>query len=412
VEKMVTILTLPHKFYLEQQHRVERDSRVSDRIKAVLLANDGWTQKQIAQALRVHETTIWSHLNDYSYERNLYSNGGGSSSKLDETQTQEIIAHLEKNTYPSTKEIIAYVESKYGVSYTQQGMYDWLTDHKFSYKKPKGIPAKCDEQRQEAFITKYEELKSNLKPREIIVFIDSVHPTSATKITYGWIKTGVEKLIATTAGHGRMNLTGAINLKTMSILTREYETINGSSTVDFLRAIEVANPTATKIHIIADGGKAHTAKEVQLFLSESNAVNRLYLEETYAIELPSNSVKLAKKIITQLHEVLSKEPSLFKDSSILNMDNLSAKSLLSALRDVPPHPKIIMHPLPPYSPNLNPIERVWKVVNERVRNNVVFKTCAEFKTKIHEFYNLTWDTISSELRDRINDNFQRVKPVI
>ena len=34
------------------------------------------------------------------------------------------------------------------------------------------------------------------------------------------------------------------------------------------------------------------------------------------------------------------------------------------------------------------------------------------KTKIHEFYNLTWDTISSELRSIINDNFQTLKPVI
>ena len=71
-----------------------------------------------------------------------------------------------------------------------------------------------------------------------------------------------------------------------------------------------------------------------------------------------------------------------------------------------------MHTLPPYSPNLNPIERVWKVTNERVRNNVVFKTCAEFKYKIHKFFNSTWDTISSELTDRINDNFQKLKPLV
>ncbi|MDP6597465.1 MAG: transposase [Candidatus Poribacteria bacterium] len=30
--------------------------------------------------------------------------------------------------------------------------------------------------------------------------------------------------------------------------------------------------------------------------------------------------------------------------------------------------------LPPDSPNLNPIERLWKVRNERVRNNIDFQT--------------------------------------
>ena len=326
-------------------------------------------------------------------------------------KTQELIEHLEKNTYPSTKEIIVYIEAKYRIKYTQQGMYDWLKNHKFSHKKPKGTPAKVNEQRQEEFIKKYEDLKDNLEPDEIIVFMDSVHPTSATKITHGWIRTGVEKLIATTAGHGRINLTGAINLDNMSIVTHEYEAINGSSTVDFLKLIEKSNPFASKIHVIADGGKAHVANDVKLFLSESNAVNRLHLEESYKIQLPANSVKLSKKMISELRTVLSKEPSLFKNPSILDMNKLTAKSLLSALRDVPPHPKLIMHSLPPYSPNLNPIERVWKVANERIRNNVVFKTCSEFKNKIHEFFNLTWDKISSELRGRINDNFQKLKPV-
>jgi transposase len=405
-------LTEAQRFYLKQQHNVERDSRVSDRIKAVLLADKGWTQKQIAAALLIHETTVWSHLNDYLYERNLYPDGGGSSSKLNESQTQELIAHLEKNTYPSTKEVIDYVQKAYNVGYSQQGMHDWLMRNSFSYKKPKGTPGKYDALKQEKFREKYEDLKTNLHPGEIIVFMDSVHPTSATKITYGWIKTGVEKIIATTAGHGRINLTGALNLSTMSIFTREYETINSSSTVDFLKQLEAANPLATKIHIIADGGKAHTGNEVRLFLSESMAVNRLYLAETYGVELPNNSIKLSKKVKLQLSEILFKEPSLFKDAEILNIEKLTAKSLLLALRDVTPHPKLIMHTLPPYSPNLNPIERVWKVANEQIRNNIVFKTCAEFKTKIYEFYNLTWDAISSGLRSRINDNFQTLKPVI
>ena len=35
--------------------------------------------------------------------------------------------------------------------------------------------------------------------------------------------------------------------------------------------------------------------------------------------------------------------------------------------------------LPPYSPNLNLIERLWKVMNEHVRNNVYFKSAKYFK---------------------------------
>ena len=49
-------LTIKEKEELESRHSKERDGRVRDRIKAVLLNAEGWTQKQIAQALRIRLT--------------------------------------------------------------------------------------------------------------------------------------------------------------------------------------------------------------------------------------------------------------------------------------------------------------------------------------------------------------------
>ena len=405
-------LTTEQKIHLERQHRAERDSRICDRIKAVLLNDRGWTYKQIAQALLIHETTVWAHLNDYLQDEKLKPSNGGSKSKLDEQQTEELIVHLEQNTYPSTKEIIAYITLTYKVSYTQQGMHDWLILHRFSYKKPKGTPAKFSAELQAAFIEKYIELKATLNPNELILFMDSVHPTQETKITSGWIRTGVEKLIATVASRKRINLTGAIDLTTMSVLTREYETINGGTTVDFLKAVETANPTATKIHMIADGGSAHTSHEVALFLRHPNAVNRDYLKKAYDIDLPGNTAVLTKKMKMELALILEKEGLFFEDKQILDAEKLTAGQLLNSLKAPPPHPKFMMHILLPYSPNLNPIERLWKVMNELSRNNQVFKTFHEFKEKIRTFFSEEWDMISDGFRTRINDNFQTLKPVI
>lgn len=39
---------------------------------------------------------------------------------------------------------------------------------------------------------------------------------------------------------------------------------------------------------------------------------------------------------------------------------------------------IELHNLPSYSPNLNLIDRLWKVMNEYLRNNFYFKTKREF----------------------------------
>ncbi len=63
---------------LELMHDTTRDGRVHDRIKAVLLASEGW----IAQALRIHESTVSRHLKDYCSEEKLAPENGGSESWL------------------------------------------------------------------------------------------------------------------------------------------------------------------------------------------------------------------------------------------------------------------------------------------------------------------------------------------
>jgi len=99
---------------------------VRDRIKAVLLKSEGWTQRQIAQALRIHEETVRQHIKDWIREEKLKPQNGGSWSKLTENQTREIANHLEKNLYTKVVDICAYVDLNYKVHYTVSGMTKWL----------------------------------------------------------------------------------------------------------------------------------------------------------------------------------------------------------------------------------------------------------------------------------------------
>lgn len=55
--------------------------------------------------------------------------------------------------------------------------------------------------------------------------------------------------------------------------------------------------------------------------------------------------------------------------------------------------------LPPYSPNLNPIQRLWKVMNEKVRNNRFFKSAKDFKEAINQFFDDILPNIGHELND-------------
>ncbi len=63
------------------------------------------------------------------------------------------------------------------MAYKISGLNKWLHQHKFSYKKPKGVPHKFDEAKQAEFITYYKQLKLALSSDERLLFMDTVHPT-------------------------------------------------------------------------------------------------------------------------------------------------------------------------------------------------------------------------------------------
>jgi transposase len=73
--------------------------------------------------------------------------------------------------------------------------------------------------------------------------------------------------------------------------------------------------------------------------------------------------------------------------------------------------KIHMHFLPPYSPNLNPIERLWKWMKEKVIYNTYYLEFEDFKTSVFGFFEalarLSVDSIlGREFRKRIRDRFR------
>ena len=342
---MKKFLNASERDQLTAQHRKEKDGRTRDRIKAVLMSDSGWTFKDIAEALLLDQETISRHVKEYKEQQKLSINTGGSESKLSSDQAAEITKHLDEVTYLKVSEICIYVQEKYGIFYTVNGMTNWLKSNGFSYKKPKGTPAKADPIAQKEFIEEYEKVIKSTPDNEPVLFIDGVHPTMATKVTYGWIRTGSNKPIATTGSKIRMNIMGAINLETMRVDVKSYDRINQDSMVDYftkLREIYPKNKNP-KIHIIADQGSYNTSKK-------------------------------------------TKEAAKTEG--------------------------IILHFLPPYSPNLNPIERLWKVMNEYARNNQFFKTGREFKEKINNFFDKTWPSIADSMNSRINDNFELIKSTV
>ena len=70
--------------------------------------------------------------------------------------------------------------------------------------------------------------------------------------------------------------------------------------------------------------------------------------------------------------------------------------------------KIEIHYLPAYSPNLNPIERLWKIMREMNTHNRCYDKFDDFSRAIRKFFFEDIPKIVNVLEKRINDKFQRI----
>ena len=223
---------------LKQAHRESKkrkDIKNLDKIKAILLLNDGYTYEEIAKILLLDDSSVRRYYEIYS-EKNLMglleTNYVGRSSYLSKKQRNKLKRHLRKYIYPDAKSIIEYIKDTFNVTYTAKGIVPLLHRLGFVYKKTKRVPGKADPEAQEKFINEtYKEIKEITGKNDRIYFMDGVHPQHNSMPAYGWIQKGTIKEIKSNTGRSHLNINGAIDIESLELVHREDERINADSTI-------------------------------------------------------------------------------------------------------------------------------------------------------------------------------------
>ena len=331
-----------HRFLSKSQRKelldelsIESNRRFADRIRTILLIDEGKPLSRIAEYLFLDEGTVHNWKKRYKeggIEKLLNDHYAGRVSFLDSEQILVLESHLGEKIYSTTKEIVDLVEDLFGVRYTVGGMTSLLHRMAFSYKKPKGMPSKANSDAQRQFLRRYRGAKAHGP----VYFADSTHPMLNPILASGWIKKGQDVIVKTNSGRQRVNINGAVELSKQDVIARTCKTVNQSSMCDLLHAIRRKNPDENHLYLVLDNAPYNRAKSVQ------NLAERLKIKILY---------------------------------------------------------------LPPYSPNLNPIERLWKFMKKKVLANEYYETIAEFKKALSEFFRgirKYWP----EMETLLTDNFQ------
>jgi len=264
---------------LREAHYSCRLRKSADRIKAILLLNEGFSYEDTGRILMLDDVTIRRYEKEFEklgVDGLIECRYFGSHGMLTKMQETGLTTHLRNKTYLTVKEITVYVGKHYRKSYSVEGMTHLLHRLGFVYKKTKRIPGKLNPQKQVEFIKAYQELKNTKKKLDTIYFLDSTHPQHNSYPAYGWIFKGQTKTVKANTGRKRLNLNGALNLENLEVTVLDEQTINTDAVIKLFLALE-KKQLKGKLFLIMDNARHNRSKLLNVFLKHHKRIKPVYL---------------------------------------------------------------------------------------------------------------------------------------
>ena len=110
---------------LKKAHKAAKSKREADRIKTILLLNQGYSYEETARILLLDDSTVRTYYQEYQQgglDKLIEDYYVGKQSTLTSRQEHFLKLHLRVRTYLTTQEVAVYVKDRFGVTYSIGGM--------------------------------------------------------------------------------------------------------------------------------------------------------------------------------------------------------------------------------------------------------------------------------------------------
>lgn len=332
---------------LKKQHRYQGgDAKSADKIKAILLLDEGYSRQEVAHILLRDEDTITRWRDTYKSRNSLAAwfdeDYRGYAGKLSLEQLQAVSAYVESTVVVNAHLVQTFIADRFGIAYSLSNIHALLHRLGFTYKQSRLYPSQLDIEAQALFKEMYESAQASLKDTVTVLFVDAAHPQHNTVSTGVWVKKGQEKWIQSNTGRRHLNLNGAYNPHTQDVIIHDDTVVNAETTICLFEKIEEAYPEQDTIYLFIDNAPYY------------------------------RSQLLAEYVKTSRIELVF---------------------------------------LPPYSPNLNLIERLWKFLKKKIINTHYYPSFAEFKNAVLDFFD-NIHLYKHELKQAIGTTMRLIQPSI
>lgn len=322
---------------IEAKLKTELSNKQHNKLLAVKMVLNGFPPSKISDVFGVHANTItaWVRKADTVGIDALLkprAKTGGRTSALSKDNLKEIESIIEENNPMAygvdiwdAPRLASFIQNRYGVPCGRENARQILHKLGFSYRAPRLLPSKNREGLKEKQADFSSRMAEYLTRKEVIpVFQDEVHFRVATDIGRGWFKQGHRPTVASSATRKSKKTSGFFLPHVGELYTTDPDWFQWDQVIASFRQFAEIRPLedGKKYLIILDNASWHV-----------KAVNMINILPEYA-------------------DLREKMEFLF---------------------------------LPPYSPELNPIERVWHRLKYLKRNRE-FKNINELEAWLEKVF--------------------------
>lgn len=338
---MRDFLTEEQKTVLRQTHRSLKDKKLADRIKAIMLLNKGLTYTQISEILMLDEITL------RRYEKQYKAKGVEGLLEYHYHGGKSHLTVLEQTTLEEYLILNIHTTAQQIQGYIQR-----------SYGKTYSLNGVTKLLHRMGFTYK--------KP----------------KVVPGNVSASAQKAF----------------LNTYYALK---ETLGEKDHIYFSDATHPTHNTKPSYGWIKRGKKNDIYIKSNTGRGRINLLGALDIDDKTAVVIEEKTID-ANPVIALLNSVKKKQP---QGKVYLVVDNAKYHYARRVNNWLLHHSRFKLIFLPPYSPNLNIIERLWRFFHQKVTNNHYFESFKEFKEQSLAFFK-NLNQYKPELETLLTENLQ------
>jgi transposase len=369
---------------------------------ALLWFGEGKTISQIGKALGITAKTVLHWLQAFMHKgmawlSGLHYKGRGRKSKLTETQKKAlydmVVAGPEANGFRcavwNTAMLGELIVRKFGVSYNLNYLSDLLKKMGLSHQKAIFVSDKGDEEEYEKARKEWVEktwpgIVAEAKAKNaVILFGDEVSFAMWGSLSYTWAPKGQQPVVKTKGIRKGLKMFGAIEVKGGGFQYMESlaYTLKAKS-LKLLKAEDVPVDLISALTTLKN--QQYSTKSLFLAAIKNVADNDLVAK--YQDVILEHTETSGKFNGDSYKEFLQQLLNHYQGNIILIEDGAPYHKRADVVEFWKNEPRLSVHPLPAFSPDYNPIEKLWKNTKRDATHLKYFKTFEELRNSVIETF--------------------------